>query len=159
MKFKAQSLKFKINPMLVVLPLFLFLGCAAVKDAAIEGAKGIAGISTKVLEENKEGAIKRTFNCGVDVCYNDSKRLLKDRGAYIYAQDFDKKMLAVYVSETDTTPVGVFFKELDSSHTQVEVASPSTFGKEYIAEKLFRSLERLLNGEEEEVQPDAEERP
>jgi hypothetical protein len=49
-------------------------------------------------------------------------------------------MIAIYVSETDTTPVGLFFKEIDKSNTQVEVSSPSTYAKELISEKVFKLL-------------------
>ncbi|MDI6606544.1 MAG: hypothetical protein QME65_05345, partial [Candidatus Omnitrophota bacterium] len=91
-----------------------------------------------------------------DICYNESKRILKEKGAYIYAEDPAKKMIAAYVSETDTTPVGVFFKAVDDSHTQVEVSSPSTFGKEYISGKLFLSLDKLTNPQEKEVPKDEE---
>jgi hypothetical protein len=132
--------------------LTLLSGCAAV----IEGARGIAGVSTKVLEEGRKEAVKKTFNCNCDTCYNESKRILKEKGAYIYAEDFNKKMIAAYVSETDTTPVGVFFKITDSSHTQVEVSSPSIFGKEYIAGKIFLSLDKMTNPEKEEGSKDAE---
>lgn len=132
--------------------LALLSGCATV----IEGARGILGISTKVLEEGRKEAVKKTFNSNCDICYNESKRILKEKGARIYAEDPAKKMIAVYVSETDTTPVGVFFKIVDDSHTQVEVSSPSTFGKEIIAETLFLSLDNLTKKEKLEAQKDAE---
>jgi hypothetical protein len=61
-------------------------------------------------------------------------------GAYIYVKDIKKHMIAIYVSETDTTPVGLFFKEIDKSNTQVEVSSPSTYAKELISEKVFKLL-------------------
>ncbi|MFH0763192.1 MAG: hypothetical protein V1925_04820 [Candidatus Omnitrophota bacterium] len=152
-KFKIQNSKFKIKPVVIarreapkqshllsiLLPLLLLSGCATV----IEGAKVVAGLSTEELEANRKGAIKKTFNCNYDTCYNESKRILTQKGVYIYAQDQEKKMIAVYLSETDTTPAGVFFKIVDDTHTQIEVASPSTFGKEYIAEKLFLPLDNL----------------
>ncbi len=139
-------------PLLLCGFLALLYGCTMV----IEGARGIAGVSTRVLEEGRKEAVKKTFNCNCDTCYNESKRILKEKGAYIYAQDLNKKMIAVYVSETDTTPVGVFFKAVDDSHTQIEVSSPGKFGKEYISGKLFLSLDKVLSGEKEEVQSDAQ---
>lgn len=127
----------------VFLPLFLFTGCASVKDTAIEGAKGIAGISTEVLEDNRKGAIKKVFNYNADICYNESKRILKNMGCYIYAQEPRDKMIAVYVTELDTTPVGIFFKIVDDNNAQVEVSSPSTFGKEFVSKRLFMALAGL----------------
>ena len=61
-------------------------------------------------------------------------------GSYIYTDDPKKNMLAIYVSEADTTPVGIFLKEMDASNTQIEISSPSTYAKELIAEKLFNLL-------------------
>lgn len=127
----------------------LLSGCARVMDAAIEGAKGVAGISTEALEENRKNAIKKNFNYNSDICYNESKRILKNTGCYIYAQDPKKKMIAVYVSETDTTMVGVFFKVIDDFNTQVEVSSRSTFGKEFVSKRLFAGLENLSKKDEE----------
>jgi hypothetical protein len=49
-------------------------------------------------------------------------------------------MLALYVSEEDTTPVGVFLTERGKFRTLVEVSSPSTYGKEKIAQTIFDSL-------------------
>jgi len=140
----------KQKKLLIITSVFLLAiaGCAAVKDAAIEGAKGVAGISTKALEESRKNAIKKTFNYSADICYNESKRILKNMSCYIYAQEPQKRMLAVYVSETDTTPVGVFFKVIDDTHAQVEVSSPSVFGKEFVSKKLFVGLERLTKKDE-----------
>ncbi len=127
----------------------IFAGCAGFKDAAVEGAKGIAGISTRVLEDNRKSAIKKTFNYNSDICYNESKRMLKNMDCYIYAQDPQKKMIAVYITELDTTPVGVFFKVVDDNSAQVEVSSPSTFGKEFVSKRLFAGLENLSKRGEE----------
>lgn len=121
-------------------------GCAMV----IEGAKGIAGVSTKSLEEKRKEAIVRTFDCDCDSCFDKTRKILKNIGAYIYALDKKKQMIAVYVSEEDTTPVGIFFKALDKAKTQVEVSSPSTYGKEFISSKLFSVLDKPLEHPEEE---------
>ena len=49
-------------------------------------------------------------------------------------------MIAVYFSESDTTPIGIFFKEIGANTTQMEVSSPSSYAKELIAERLFSVL-------------------
>lgn len=122
---------------------FLFVvlasGCAGVKETA----KGIMGVSTKELEKNENSAIKEVFNCEYKVCYNGTIEILKETGSYIYAIDVPKNMVAVYVSQADTTPVGVFFKKIDAAKTQVEVSSPSTYGKELIAKNIFTRLKKI----------------
>lgn len=114
----------------------LMSGCATIIDAS----KGIVGISTKALEDGRNDAIKKTFNYSYNTCYKKTKNILTNMGTYTYAKDAKKKMIAVYVSESDTTPVGVFFKEIDANNTQIEVSSPSTYAKEFIAMRIFKSL-------------------
>lgn len=113
-------------------------GCATVT----EGAKGFAGVSTKTLEDSRKDAITKTFNHDYFTCYTKTSDILKRIGAYIYAQDVKKHMFAIYVSGQDTTPVGIFFKEMDAAHTQIEVASPSIHAREFIAARLFAALEK-----------------
>jgi len=117
-----------------------FTGCAGLK----EGVKKFAGVSTRVIEEDRGQAINRTFNYDFFSCYTQTEDILKKLGVYIYAKDLKKQMIAVYVSESDTTPVGLFFKEVERNITRVEVSSPSSYAKEMIAEKLFSKLDKQL---------------
>ena len=78
-----------------------------------EGVKGFAGISTKILEDKRADAISMTFERGYDDCYREVQLLLSDIAAYIYARDDAKKLIAIYLSNEDTTPVGIFFVSLD----------------------------------------------
>ncbi len=130
-----------------VLVLFVILasGCASVKETA----KGIMGVSTKELGKNRDGAIKEVFNCEYKVCYNETMGIIKETGAYIYAVDVPNNLVAVYVSQTDTTPVGIFFKKIDAANTQIEVSSPSTYGKELIAKNIFTRLKKICSLERE----------
>jgi hypothetical protein len=111
-------------------------GCAKFKESII----GFAGVSTKILEEKRIEATKKTFNYDYFTSFTKSLDLVKSFGCYIYKQDVKKQMIALYVSETDTTPVGIFFQEIDASNTQVEVSSASTYAKELISAKLFQAL-------------------
>jgi len=106
-----------------------------------EAAKGIAGVSTKAVEDNRKDAIRKTFNYDLKSCFNKVEVILIEQGAYIYAKDFKKRMIAFYVSSADTTPVSVFFEGRDSSITEIQVSSPSTYGKEFMAKKIFSALE------------------
>ncbi len=128
----------RIFAICVFLSLILINGCASIKEAA----KGIAGVSTKALEDNRASAITKVFHYDYFICYTKTLDILKHIGTYIYAQDIKKHMIAVYVSEQETTPVGVFFKEIDKTNTRVEVSSPSTYAKEFISLKLFPALEK-----------------
>jgi len=120
--------------------IFNLTGCAGLK----EGVKEVAGVSTRALEEGRGQAINRTFNYDFFSCYTQTEDILKKLGVYIYAKDLKKQMIAVYVSESDTTPVGLFFKEVERNITRVEVSSPSSYAKEMIAEKLFSKLDKQL---------------
>lgn len=122
-------------------------GCASIK----EGAKGFLGVSTKALEDTRKDAIKQTFKYDYDTCYNKTIEILKEIKAYIYAKDAQKNLIAVYVSEEDTTPVGLFFKKIDANNTQIEVSSLSTYAREQIATKVFSQLIMALNPIKEEV--------
>ncbi|MCU0651482.1 MAG: cohesin domain-containing protein [Candidatus Omnitrophica bacterium] len=115
----------------------LMSGCAAVKETT----RGILGISTKQLEETRSHAVAKTFHYAYKDCYDRVKKILKGMNTYIYSEDKKKKMIAIYISEADTTPVGIFFTEIDPLNTKIEIASPSTFGRDYIAKKIFAGLE------------------
>jgi len=117
------------------------IGCASIKETA----KGIAGVSTKVLEENRKEAITRRFAIDYSGCYKETMDILRRTGSYVYADDASKGMIAVYISSEDTTPVGVFLKVVTEKSTQVEVSSPSTYGKELIAGRVFSGLENKIN--------------
>jgi len=138
--------KLGVNLKILLIFLVLLAGCTNIK----EGIKGFAGISTKAIEDNRKSAMVKTFNYGYDICYNKALRVLKHMGTYMYAEDKNKKLVAVYLSREDTTAVGVFFKELDANNTQIEVSSPSTYAKELIGTRFFKGLENALEGKEEE---------
>ncbi len=126
----------RIFAICVFLSLILINGCASIKEAA----KGFAGISTKELEAGRKSAIIKTFDYDYFTAFTKTLDALKEMNAYIYTQDIKKHMIAIYVSESDTTPVGIFFKELSAASTQIEVSSPSTYSKEAISQKLFQAL-------------------
>lgn len=129
-------------------------GCAGIKETA----KGVVGISTKSLEENRKDAIVKAFNYDYFTCYTKTLDTLRHIGAYIYIQDIKSHMIAIYVSEEDTTPVGLFFKDIDAANTQVEVSSPSTYAKEFIAAKIFKLFYPQGKGEGDEIKEDAQDK-
>ncbi len=129
-------------------------GCATVKEVG----KGFIGVSTRVLEEKRKDALKKSFARGYNDCYVKVKDILntKDKESSIYAEDLEKKIIAIYLSPTDTTPVGIFFTPLEvapraaglltglteetGASTLIEISSPSIYAKEEIAERIFSGL-------------------
>ena len=149
MKSKIQNPKSKINPnaklqitnvILILSFVILISGCACVREVC----KGLAGISTKVLEDKREEASTKVIGYDLITCHNRIRSILKAGGSCIYADDLNNDMIAIYVSEEDTTPVGVFLTDRGMSSTLVEVSSPSIYGKEKIAKLLFDTLTREL---------------
>ena len=124
----------------VLSSVILISGCAGVREVC----KGLAGISTKVLEDNRENALSKVIGYDLVTCHNRIRSILKGNGSCIYADDLNNDMIAIYVSEEDTTPVGVFLTDRGMSSTFVEVSSPSIYGKEKIAKLLFDTLTREL---------------
>ena len=129
------------KPISVLLLTFCFIhlyGCASIK----ESARGFAGISTKILEDNRNNGLKKTFNYDYDACYNKIMHALSINKCYVYAQDYKKNLIAVYVSEDDTTPAGIFLNKADGGNTLVEVSSPSTYAKEEISKVVFSAFDK-----------------
>jgi len=164
----------KSNRFFIIVSAFCLLpvilsGCATLKEMG----KGFAGVSTKVLEDTRKDALKRSFPLDYDSCYAKVKKILVKEGqgpvkegqepakegaaSYIYAEDAAKKMIAVYVSEADTTPVGIFFTVEGKDKTLVEISSPSVYAKEYIAKNIFSGIDELLKPAQEENKPDVKE--
>ncbi len=124
-----------------------FIGCAVVKEAA----KCTWGVSVKDLKDNRKDAIKQTFSYSYDECYKKVLEGLPARGSYVYARSLKDNLIAIYISEEDTTPVGVFFKAIDEKTTQIEVSSSSTYGKEFIANR----VKDILNPKEKKGEANA----
>ena len=118
-------------------------GCAIVKEMG----KGFIGVSTQVLEEKRKDALKKSFALDYNGCYVKVKEILKGseqvKESPIYAEDAKKKMIAVYFTQADTTPVGIFFTQEAENKTLIEVASPSIYAKEEIANRIFTGIDAL----------------
>jgi hypothetical protein len=131
---RKKLLLFAICNLLIV----TLAGCQTLREAG----RGFLGISTRSLEKTRKDAITKSFNYDYPSCYAKTQEILKRMEAYTYAQSIKKRMIAVYVSEWDTTPVGIFFKEIDANNTQVEVSSLSTYAKEFISRGVFSALDK-----------------
>lgn len=97
---------------------------------------GALGGSTKPIEDARGQSLVKVFNDDARTCYDKTLALLKKMpNISVYAETGD--MIAVYWKRINTTPVGVYFTQVDASRTKVEVASPSTTGKEWVAKNIF----------------------
>jgi hypothetical protein len=134
-----------------ILGLAICAGCAGLKEAG----KGFIGVSTKVLEDERVNSLKQSFALDHNRCYARVKEVLNQKiiqednqeaeKPYIYAQDSQQKMIALYLSAVDTTPVGIFFTVQADGATLVEVSSPSLYAQEEIAGRIFAGLHELIN--------------
>lgn len=107
-------------------------GCATAGDVL----KEVAGVSTKEIEAARADAMTKIFDCDYKTCYEKVEAFLKKMpNVSIYSKD--KSMIAVYVINPNTTASGIFFTEIDSAHTQVDVSSASTPTKEWVANSIF----------------------
>ncbi|MGE5309423.1 MAG: hypothetical protein ACM3OC_10095 [Deltaproteobacteria bacterium] len=135
----------------VIFLAFLLSGC--VPGGFHEAVRGVEGKSTRILTDTRPGAAAREFACSSQDCREKVRKSLDEMGAYTYATEGD--LTAVYVSERDTTPVGVFVTAVGEDKTRVEVSSPSTYAKDMVAQKLFDSLDRKLRSKKVDIQLDS----
>jgi hypothetical protein len=139
--------------------LLLLLGCAVIWlsgcSLAKETFREIAGVSTKALEDKRGQATVKEFNCDYQFCYNQAMSALKKINAYVYAKDKAKNMVAIYVNETDTTPVGLFFSSPRPGKTKIEVSSPSFSSQELISGEVFEYIDKELKIKKVDVQLDS----
>ena len=131
--------------MAIVLCLFIAgTGCAGLAETA----RGIAGVSTKVLEDGRKSVAKKSYPVTYATCRETVDYVLSHNNVYIYARNEQKKMVAFYLSETDTTPVGVFFTVQGDAVTEVSVSSPSRYAKEFIVDKISARFDKVLRADQ-----------
>ena len=108
-------------------------GCAT---STKEMLRCIIGNSTKELEDSRKDAVTKVFDYSYEICFAKVEKILKDMpNLSIYSKD--THMIALFYTRSSTTEVGVFFTEIDPTHTKVEISSASPSTKEWIAKNLF----------------------
>jgi hypothetical protein len=101
-----------------------------------EAFKGFFAVSTKELEELRKDALVKIFEEPYGDCYKRLRAIIeKMPQTSIYAEK--KGMIAVYCSCLNDTPAGIFFTEIDPTHTKVEISSPSARAKDWVAANVF----------------------
>lgn len=117
----------------------LLSGCATPGDMW----EGFAGVSTKAIEETRPNALVKVFDYDYKTCYAKVRDVLERMPKVsIYAEKVStateyEGMIAVYLIDPNTTPVGIFLSKVDPTHTKVEVSSESTHAKEWVAKNIF----------------------
>lgn len=135
-----------------------------------ETAKFIWGSSVKRLEEARVDAIKGTYRCSFNDCYDSVLTLARSEPVYVkkYNEDgkeiddkgnvkapdpvgfFDvfindrvKKRIVVMgiKGNVDTTEVGIFFSQPNLTTVKLEVSSLSSNAKRKVAEAIFTELD------------------
>lgn len=120
----------------IILAVFC-LGCVGPKEAV----KAVMGVSTKVLEDKRSEGLAKIFDADIKDSYLKIYETLKTIKAYIYFEDKTKNFIAIYVTQEDTTPVGIFLSDKGNVKTEVLISSPSRMAKEIIAKKIFTAFE------------------
>jgi len=110
-------------------------GCVHIK----EGARKFLAISTRDIENARDKAIVKIVDYNYENCYKKVEGLLPEIGSTVYARSRD--LIAVYIGPSDTTPAGIFFTDIGGEKTKLEIASPASDAKEYLADKIFTALE------------------
>jgi hypothetical protein len=115
-----------------VVALFMVSGCASLQ----EGTRGFLGTSVKPVEASRKTAVKRSIAGDYPQVYANVLAELQKAGYYVYRQDAQAKFIAFYFSTEDTTVCGVFFSQAEPGHTEIEIASPSSYLRDAVAAKL-----------------------
>ena len=68
----------------IILLMAVLLFCSGCGVWLKEGLRGVAGVSTKVLEDKLSGAATKEFNLDYNTVYSKTKDILKNINAYIY---------------------------------------------------------------------------
>jgi hypothetical protein len=94
------------------------------------------GNSTLSVEEARKTALVKVFKYDYQACYAKVEGILKTMpNISIYYQD--EGMIAVFYLNPNTTPVGMFFTKIDDGNTKVEISSPASPAKEWVAKNVF----------------------
>lgn len=122
-----------MKKVLVVLSVLLVLsGCATPGEIW----KTVIGVSTSEIEAARKDSLSNIFDEEKSACYARIEEILKKtEKVSIYSKNAD--MIAIYYIKPNDTPVGIFFTAVNQGQTKVEVASPSSSSRDFIAKTIF----------------------
>jgi len=145
---------------LFLISIFIF-GCAAVQ----EPVKLLWGSSIKALENNRDSATVKAYECSKDACFDKiikaikaeekreiqgteevkgTKEIVQVAGYEIFIQERKKGLIVVMgvpKSET-TTEVGIFLTQSIDKETKVEIVSLSSAAQKIVSDYIFKELDK-----------------
>ncbi len=130
----------KILPIFCVICAVFLSGCLAY----------IIGDKVNHPKPGQEGYISRTFACGYQDCFEHTAAILQDMEVSIYrknkaqgiisAKDFN----AVFKQCSDSTEVGISFKQTGQLQTEIDVACGNVNLAIFAADEIYSRLEERL---------------
>jgi len=149
--------------------LLAFSGCSYVTETA----KVILGTSTRALEQARDEALHKTYQCTLEECFDGVLALARSGYVYVRAADKgdvshdDEKIIEVpqdgyydvflkdrfkrhiivmgIAGNVNTTEVGIFFSRVSPAIVKVEVSSLSSSAKRKVAEAVFSEFDRRFS--------------
>ncbi len=134
------------GPMILVLCAVLLSGCGHV----MELTKTIWGSSTRALEEARIDAVRKTYGCGFEECYDAVLSAAEEHEMIVFQKSRLREFIVLMKvpDVVDTTEVGVFFSSLGGK-TRIDISSLSTPAKENAAGVIFTALAEAFPEEED----------
>lgn len=126
---------------IIFLILLVINGCGH----AVEFARTSWGSSIRMLENAREDAFSRQYECQYNVCFDEIINILEENEARVFIKDRDRYVIvAMDIKDCiSTTEVGIFFVEEAPNKIKIEVASLSPKAKRITSEILFSALDLL----------------
>lgn len=129
-----------MKKLLLVICCAMFLpACSAWRDAPA----GIAGVSTKALEDGRVDSIYQTYPCDIGACFDAVSAVAGKSGYYIFSSDRTRGLVVLMKIPgcVDTTEVGVFLSHAPHGEgVLVELSSRSSLAKKTVAKTLLSDL-------------------
>ncbi len=137
MKYKGHYL------ILLIFALIILTGCARISETT----KLVMGTSVTDLYNAKDKGRSQIFEYDYPSCYKRVFLILKKMKAYIYLHSMEKHRIVAmeFQDFNNTTEVGIFFSEVSSKRTKVEISCLSHSVLEGVSEKIFSALKEEKN--------------
>lgn len=124
------------------------IGCSQVTETG----KSVWGSSTAALEQARVNALRRTYVCTMDECFdvvlslaNNEEALKPETEKFfdVFLKDRRKAHIVVMgiAGNVDTTEVGIFFDDMGQDTTRIEISSLSSSAKTKVARAIFEELD------------------
>ncbi len=125
-----------------------FMGCSQ----AMETGKSVWGSSTAALEQARVNALRRTYVCTMDECFDAVLSLANNEEALkpetekffdVFLKDRRKAHIVVMgiAGNVNTTEVGIFFDDMGQDTIRIEISSLSSSAKTKVARAIFEELD------------------